>query len=76
MFEYENHDSIWRPYLDILPLDLNTPVYWTEEERELLRNTSVYEELGLEENAKRFENLSKFLHLFPNKHEKTEVSIR
>eukprot|EP00741_Cyanophora_paradoxa_P003751 tig00000093_g3646.t1 len=41
--------SEWFPYIDVLPEELTTPVFWAEEERRGLRGTAVEARVGLEE---------------------------
>ncbi|ESO91644.1 hypothetical protein LOTGIDRAFT_217400, partial [Lottia gigantea] len=46
MYEYNNPQSPWRPYLDLVPdfKELNLPMFWDREEREkLLTGTGVIE---------------------------------
>uniref|UniRef100_A0A6B2L374 N-lysine methyltransferase n=1 Tax=Arcella intermedia TaxID=1963864 RepID=A0A6B2L374_9EUKA len=46
MWEDLNPKSPWRPYLDILPKTLNTPLFWDTKDLELLAGTDVEAELG------------------------------
>jgi hypothetical protein len=46
MYENSLSSSFWRPYLDILPMKLNTPVFWTEDQLECLSGCSIQEHIG------------------------------
>ena len=37
-----HRDSIWQPYLRILPSSYSTVLYWTPEELMLLKGTSLF----------------------------------
>lgn len=41
LYERFNPSSFWKPYLDVLPKELEIPMFWKEEERELLKGTWV-----------------------------------
>lgn len=43
IYEYNNPESFWRPYLDLLPKHVHTPLFWSDEELEELRGTRLYE---------------------------------
>ena len=35
-------DSFWRTYLDILPRNFSTPLWWSPDELEILKGTNIY----------------------------------
>jgi SET domain-containing protein 6 len=47
MFENSKSDSKWRPYLDILPEKLNSPLFWTEDELKWLKGTTIEDTIGM-----------------------------
>lgn len=55
----ENADpqSPWRPYLDVLPEVLDTPLFWSSDERKLLAGTRVYERANREEVERVYEDM-------------------
>ncbi|KAG0232464.1 hypothetical protein BGW41_001858 [Actinomortierella wolfii] len=47
IYEYcRGADSHWKPYFDILPTEFSTPMFWADEEIELLKGTGVYDKIG------------------------------
>ncbi|KAJ7071925.1 SET domain-containing protein [Mycena amicta] len=42
----QGRTSKWAPYLESLPTTFNTPMFWSDDELEELRGTSVVEKLG------------------------------
>ena len=55
LYEYTNPTSKWRPYLDLVPSEavLNQPIFWTEQEREIL--TSIGLKDGVENDDRNIE---------------------
>lgn len=50
IYEYLRGDkSPWKPYLDILPKEFDTPMFWSEAELSELQNTSVVSKIGKDE---------------------------
>lgn len=48
MYENSLPDSKWRPYLDLLPTQLNTPLFWSDEDLSYLKGTSLENRIGTE----------------------------
>lgn len=46
MYEDSQPGSFWRPYLDILPASLNTPIFWNAAEVKELAGSTVVEHIG------------------------------
>ena len=38
----QGEQSYWRPYIDVLPRTINTPLFWRDDELEQLRGTTLY----------------------------------
>ncbi|KAF7305874.1 Ribosomal lysine N-methyltransferase 4 [Mycena chlorophos] len=51
--------SRWAPYLESLPSTFDTPMFWSEEDLEELRGTSVVEKLGKADAEKDFSEKSR-----------------
>ncbi|TGZ84872.1 SET domain-containing protein [Ascodesmis nigricans] len=47
-------DSPWKPYMDILPREFDTLMYWTPEELSLLRGSAVLNKIGRDEAEEQF----------------------
>lgn len=54
--ENADKDSPWRPYLDILPEVLDTPLFWSERECKLLGGTRVLERANVVEVERVFKS--------------------
>ncbi|KJE88897.1 hypothetical protein CAOG_000472 [Capsaspora owczarzaki ATCC 30864] len=66
MYEITNKDSFWRPYLDLLPETLDTPMFWNDDDLELLEGTSTLSHLGKEDAETIFtEQIVPFMKLHP-----------
>lgn len=48
MYEDADPRSPWRPYLDMMPQSLNTPPFWTTQERQMLNGTRAVDRANLE----------------------------
>jgi SET domain-containing protein 6 len=71
MWEFTYSESLWRPYLDILPLSLNTPLFWNNEDLEWLKGTDVEKMIGYERIKSDFEEkVIPFLDAFPDHFDK------
>lgn len=46
MYEDSQPQSHWRTYLDILPRQLNTPVFWNDSQLKLLTGSAVVDHIG------------------------------
>lgn len=46
LHEYANTSSKWKPYLDILPTEFDTLMYWSVEELRCLEGSAVIEKIG------------------------------
>lgn len=46
MYEDSQPSSHWRTYLDILPRTLNTPVFWTSSQLDLLSGSAIVDHIG------------------------------
>mmetsp|Transcript_18081 Transcript_18081/g.37529 ORF Transcript_18081/g.37529 Transcript_18081/m.37529 type:complete len:413 (-) Transcript_18081:1796-3034(-) len=42
MYERQNRASFWRPFLDVLPCKFTTPLYFSDQELELLQGSPLY----------------------------------
>jgi N-lysine methyltransferase SETD6 len=55
MFERSKGDaSAWKPYFDIVPTQLDTPVFWDDESLKDLHHTTAYSQLGLSDIKKMY----------------------
>ncbi|KAG0480142.1 hypothetical protein HPP92_011000 [Vanilla planifolia] len=61
--------SSWRPYFDILPLETDSPIFWSDEELSLIQGTQLLKTtLGVKEHIQcEFTKLEDEV-LLPNKH--------
>jgi hypothetical protein len=41
--QLRDENSFWRPYLDLLPKRIPTPLFWSEDELEIIKGTNLYE---------------------------------
>ena len=47
IYEYlRGTDSVWKPYMDVLPATFDTPMFWSEEELKDLRPTAIASRIG------------------------------
>jgi len=45
--EYQRgSESMWEPYCAVLPVDFNTPMFWSEDELDSLRGSAVVDKIG------------------------------
>eukprot|EP01125_Pyxidicula_operculata_P018003 TRINITY_DN636_c5_g1_i1.p1 TRINITY_DN636_c5_g1~~TRINITY_DN636_c5_g1_i1.p1 ORF type:complete len:510 (-),score=153.80 TRINITY_DN636_c5_g1_i1:73-1602(-) len=49
--------SAWRPYLDVLPEKLGTPLFWGSKELEYLKGTDIEERIGMEVITQTFKSV-------------------
>ncbi|KAF9929839.1 hypothetical protein FBU30_001152 [Linnemannia zychae] len=75
IYEYgRGAESKWKPYFDILPMEFDTPMFWSAEELKELAGTGIIDKIGREEAESAFkENLwpliSAHPELFPTAHQ-------
>lgn len=50
-------DSEWKPYIDILPRDFDTLMYWTPSELETLTGSAILEKIGKDEAEEKFKSI-------------------
>lgn len=43
LHQLRDEKSFWRPYLDLLPKRIPTPLFWSEAELEMVKGTNLYE---------------------------------
>lgn len=62
--EQRTPDSFWKPYIDILPADYNTPLYFTPEEMKSLKGSPAYRDSvnHYRNIARQYAYLFRFLH--------------
>jgi len=67
MWEYTNSSSPWRPYLDILPISLSTPLFWNNDDLTWLKGTDVESQIGLDRIEKDYkEKIQPFIESHPD----------
>ena len=49
MYESVQADSLWKPYLDILPATFDSLMHWTEDEKLMLQGSTVLGKIGKEQ---------------------------
>lgn len=49
MYESVQGDSLWKPYLDILPMNFDSLMHWTEDEKLMLQGSTVLGKIGKEQ---------------------------
>lgn len=57
MYEDSQPGSHWRTYLDILPRTLNTPVFWTTSQLDLLKGSSIVDHIGAKQIKSDYERV-------------------
>jgi hypothetical protein len=62
MFETQNPDSFWRQFLALLPSQFDTPLFWSDNDLEILQPTPMYSEMVY---LKEFLQLSYQKYVFP-----------
>eukprot|EP01130_Rhizamoeba_saxonica_P017775 TRINITY_DN869_c0_g1_i4.p1 TRINITY_DN869_c0_g1~~TRINITY_DN869_c0_g1_i4.p1 ORF type:complete len:415 (-),score=108.49 TRINITY_DN869_c0_g1_i4:13-1257(-) len=55
MLEITNPDTLWRPYLDVLPYELNSYLFWSEDHKKMVAGSSL-QHLDFDQAKKNFED--------------------
>lgn len=63
ILERRNQNSHWRPYFDMLPKDISTPMSWSKTEKALLKGSYIYSSIDDEELFVKFEKDSRRMNL-------------